>query len=165
LADTRSVKAIFGVPDVSMNRVKLGSRQAITTDVLPGEIDGRVTAVSPAADPKSHVYSVEVTVPNPQNQLKTGMIASLTLAGRPLAHARLAIPLAAVIRDPQQANSFAVLVPEGTGDTEKVVSRKVELGDAYGNMIEVLHGVKLGERVVTTGATLVQSGDQVRIIP
>ncbi len=79
IADTHSVKAVFGVPDTAMGRVKLGQRQAVTTDVFPRPSPGVITAISPAADPKSRVYSVEVTLPNPRNQLKSGMIASLGL--------------------------------------------------------------------------------------
>jgi multidrug efflux system membrane fusion protein len=41
----------------------------------------------------------------------------------------------------------------------------VELGEAYGNLIAVTSGLKPGERVVTTGATLIKSGDQARVIP
>ncbi len=165
IADTRSVKAVFGVPDTSMQRVKLGQRQAITTDAVPGEFEGHVSTISPAADPKSRVYSVEVTIANPQNRLKSGMIASLSLGGEELPHPVVAVPLAAVIRDPQQQNNFAVLVVDGAGDTVTARARTVTLGDAYGNMIEVTGGVKQGERVVTTGVTLIKSGDQVRVIP
>jgi multidrug efflux pump subunit AcrA (membrane-fusion protein) len=45
-----------------------------------------------------------------------------------------------------------------------VRSRTVDLGDAYGNMIQVLGGIKAGERVVTAGSTLVRSGDKVRVM-
>lgn len=165
LADTRSVKAVFGVPDTVIERVKPGDRQTITTDALPGEFDGRVTTVSPAADPKSRVYSVEVTIPNPKDKLRSGMIASLALGGKTLAQPVTAIPLAAVIRDPAQPGAFAVLTAEGTGDTATARSRTVELGDPYGNLIAVTKGLQPGERVVTTGATLIKSGEQVRIIP
>jgi multidrug efflux system membrane fusion protein len=164
LADTRSVRAVFGVPDNAMGRIKLGQRQVITTDALPDEFSGRVTAISPAADPKSRVYSVEVTVPNTRNQLKSGMIASLALGGEILPSALLAVPLSAVIRDPQNPEGFAVLVAEGDGDPVTVHNRTVELGDAYGNMIQVLGGLKAGERVVTAGSTLVRSGDKVRVM-
>lgn len=164
IADTRAVKAIFGVPDTAMGRVKLGQRQAITTDVFPDAFAGRVTGISPAADPKSRVYSVEVTLPNPHNQLKSGMIASLAFEGEMLPSAVLAVPLSAVIRDPQKPDEFAVLMAEGAGDPATVRARSVELGDAYGNMIQVLGGVKSGERVVSTGATLVKSGEQVRVV-
>jgi RND family efflux transporter MFP subunit len=134
------------------------------TDVFPESFSGRVTAVSPAADPKSRVYSVEVTIPNPKNQLKAGMIASLSFNGQILPDAVLAVPLSAVIRDPQNAESFAVLTTDGKGDPATVHAHTVQLGDAYGNMIEVLGGVKAGDRVVTAGATLVKAGEQVRII-
>ena len=164
IADTRSVRAVFGVPDNAMGRIKLGQRQAITTDALPGEFSGHVTAVSPAADPRSRVYSVEVTIPNPRNQLKSGMIASLALGGEILPASVLAVPLSAVIRDPQDPQGFVVLIAEGTGDPVTVRSRSVNLGDAYGNMIQVLGGLKSGERVVTAGSTLVRSGDKVRVI-
>ena len=165
LADTRSVKAVFGVPDTSMQRVRVGQRQAITTDAVPGEFQGWVSTISPAADPKSRVYSVEVTIANPKNRLKSGMIASLSLGGEELPHPVLAVPLAAVVRDPQQNNGFAVLVVDSAGETVTARSRTVELGEAYGNMIAVNGGLKPGERVITTGATLIKSGDQVRVIP
>lgn len=164
IADTKSVRAVFGVPDNAMGRVKLGQRQAITTDAFPEAFAGRVSVISPAADPKSRVYSVEVTIPNPKNQLKAGMVASLTLGGESLPSMVLAVPLGAVIRDPQKPEGFAVLLAEGNGDPATVRARSVELGDAYGNMIQVLGGVSAGDRVITSGATLVKSGDQVRVI-
>jgi RND family efflux transporter MFP subunit len=164
VADTRSVRAVFGVPDNAMGRIKLGQRQVITTDAFPEEFTGHVTAISPAADPKSRVYSVEVTVPNPRNQLKAGMIASLSMGGEILPSTVLAVPLSAVIRDPQNPQGFAVLLAEGAGDSTTVQAHAVELGDAYGNMIQLLGGVKAGDRVVTSGATLVKSGDKVRVM-
>lgn len=164
IADTKSVRAVFGVPDNAMDRIKLGQKQAIITDVFPDAFIGHITAISPAADPKSRVYSVEVTIPNPKNQLKAGMIASLSLGGEILPSEVLAVPLSAVIRDPQKPEEFAVLLAEGSGDPAIVRAHTVELGDAYGNMIQVLGGVKAGERVVTSGSTLVKSGEKVRVI-
>ena len=52
IADTRSVRAVFGVPDNAMGRIKLGQPQAITTDALPNDFSGHVSAISPAADPR-----------------------------------------------------------------------------------------------------------------
>ena len=165
LADTRSVKAVFGVPDTAISRLKLGDRQTITTDAVSQDFVGRVTAISPEADPKSRVYSVEVTIPNPKNQLRAGMIASLVLEQTEPAHEALAVPLDAVVRDPYQPNAFAVLIADGTGDSAIARLHTVELGDACGNMITVLKGVTPGERVLTTGATYVKSGEKVNIIP
>jgi multidrug efflux system membrane fusion protein len=165
LADTESVKAVFGVPDTSISRVRLGQHLAISTDALPQQFAGRVSAISPAADPKSRVFSVEVTIPNPKNQLKSGMIASLALNGVQLPQSVLAVPLSAVIRDPARADNFAVMVTEGSGDFETARLRPVELGDTYGNMITAKGGLTFGERVITTGVSLIKSGDKVRVIP
>jgi len=165
IANTRTVKAVFGVPDTSMDRVKIGQSQLITTDALPQSFRGRVTAISPSADPKSRVFSVEVSIDNPKDQLKSGMIASLVLNGEPLDRSIMAIPLSAVIRDPERAKGFAVMIVEGDGEIESVRMHPIELGDVYGNMIGVNHGLESGQRVVTTGVTLVRNGDRVRMIP
>lgn len=165
IADTRTVKATFGVPDLMVSRVKLGGKQAIAVDAAPGLFDGRVTAISPAADPKSRVYSVEVTIPNPHNQLRAGMIASLEFAVDAPAVKQPAVQLAAVVRHPQVANAFAVYVAEGNTNPATARVRAIEPGEAHGNRIVVVKGLKPGERVITTGATLVKDGDPVNIIP
>jgi len=164
VADTRSVKAVFGLPDVSIRQVKLGQTMTITTDALAGQFRGRVTSISPAADPKSRVYSVEVTIQNPDNALKSGMIASLAVGGEELAHPVLAVPLASVIRN-SSGSGFAVMLAVGSGDTLSARLRPVELGDAYGNVIGITNGLSAGDKVITTGVTLVKDGDTVRVIP
>ncbi len=165
LADTQSVKAVFGVPDTSISRVRPGQHLAITTDAFPQPFAGRVSAISPAADPKSRVFSVEVTIPNPRDRLKSGMIASLALDGSLLPQSVLAVPLAAVIRDPERNDGFAVMIAESAGDAETARLRAVELGDIYGNMIAAKGGLNSGESVITTGVGLVKSGAKIRILP
>ena len=164
LADTSSVKAVFGIPDILITRVKPGQHLLVATDALSHSVEGRVSAISPAADPKSRVFSVEVTIPNTRNELKSGMIASLSLEGPNLRQPALAVPLAAVIRDPARANGFAVMRAEGSGDLVSARLQSVELGDTLGNMIVTKGGLSSGERVITTGVTLIKSGDRVRII-
>ncbi len=137
----------------------------MTTEALPDPFSGHVTSISAAADAKSRVYSVEVRIDNPKNLLKAGMIASITIgAGQPIGKVTV-IPLTAVVRSPANPNGFAVYVTEGTGDTVKVHTQDVSLGDTYGNMIAVLSGVNLKDRVVTSGTNMIKNGDQVRVIP
>ena len=165
ISDTRTVKVVFGVPDLVIGQVKLGQSLAITTDALPGTFRGRVSTISPAADPKSRVYSVEVAIQNPRNQLKSGMIATLSLGGESLPRSVTVVPLEAVVRDPQQANAFAVMVAEGAGDTVTAHLHSVELGDAYGNRIAIVRGVDVNQRVITTGVNLIKDGEAVRLLP
>ncbi len=165
LADTRSVKAVFGVPDTAIDRVKLGSPQTVTTEALPGSFSGHVTSISAAADPKSRVYSVEVRIDNPKNLLKSGMIASITIgAGHPIGRVNV-VPLTAVVRSPDNPNGFAVYLTDGAGDTVTVHIHDVTLGDTYGNNIAVMSGLGPKERVVTSGTNMIKNGQQVRVIP
>ena len=165
LADTRSVKAVFGVPDTAMGEVKLGSVQSITTEALPGSFSGHITSISAAADQKSRVYSVEVRIDNLDNRLKSGMIATISIgAGHPNARV-MVVPLTAVVRSPNDPNGFAVYVTDGPGDTVKVHTQDVTLGDTYGNNIAVLSGLNLKDRVVISGTNMIKNGDQVRVIP
>jgi len=165
LADTHLVKAVFGVPDTRVNQVKLGAPQTISTTSLPEEFHGRITSVSPSADPKSRVFSVEVTIPNPDNRLKPGMIATLNLsaAGRPAPVT--VVPLSAVVRSTQHSDGFAVFVVSQQAGKTLVHERSVEIGDTLGNSISVTKGLEAGEQVVVTGATLIKDGDEIKVIP
>jgi RND family efflux transporter MFP subunit len=165
IANTRTVKAVFGVPDTSIGRVKIGQLLTITTDALSQSFRGRITAISPAADPKSRVFSVELTIDNPKNFLKSGMIATLALEGAHLPQSVSAVPLSAVIRDPQKTDGFAVMVATGDSEIESAHIRSVQLGSVYGNMIGISSGLQSGEKVITTGVTMIKNGASVRVIP
>lgn len=165
LTDTHLVKAVFGVPDTMIGSVHLGDAQSITTSAFSGEFHGRVTSISPAADPKSRVFSVEVTIPNPGDRLKAGMIGTVTL-GRGAAPQPVAVvPLSAVVASSRRENAFAVFLLDEQAGKTVVHEREVEVGETFGNSIRVLRGAKVGDRVVVLGATLVKDGQQVQVIP
>ena len=165
LADTHLVKAVFGVPDTRVSSAKLGATQTITTTSLPGEFHGRITSVSPSADPKSRVFSIEVTIPNSDDRLKPGMIATLVLGGGKLESTTTVVPLGAVVRSTQHADGFAVFVVTDQGGKRVVHERTVEIGDTQGNSISIMNGLKPGEPVVVSGGTLVKDGDEIKVIP
>jgi len=56
-------------------------------------------------------------------------------------------------------------VAEASGDTARVHTQDVTLGDTYGNMIAVVNGVTTKDRVVTSGTNMIKNGDEVRVIP
>lgn len=170
VADTSSVKAVFGVPDWLMQRARLGMALPVTIEAFGArEFPGLITAIAPFADPSSHVFEIELSIRNPQALLKPGMIATVTLPTEDPAAARseaeaLVVPLSAVVRPPE-SNQFAVFVVEGTGDNLVARMREVEVGQVYGNQVAVSNGLARGERVVVTGASLLADGEAVRIIP
>ena len=166
LADDSSVKVVFGVPDVTVDSIHVGDPATVRTQAYEDKVfHGKVTAVSPAADAKSHIFQVEVTLPNPSRILKVGMIAKVDFATLASSKAnRITVPLSAVVRWPKSNNDYAVYVVEK--EHGKLVSRvrKVALGETFGNNIEIASGVFRGEKVVTNGATLVRDGGRVDIV-
>jgi RND family efflux transporter MFP subunit len=165
LADTRSVKAVFGAPDVELRRLRLGMPLAVTTEAYPGlEFRGKVTAISPSADEKSRVFNIEVTVPNPHDQLKSGMIATLELPAAGPSEPLLAVPVTAIVASKHNSQGYAVIVVQDQAGKQVAHARDVTLGPALGNMVAIQRGLKAGERVVTTGAPLVVDGEPVRVV-
>ena len=166
VADTSSVKAVFGVADVAVPEMRLGRTLSVETDSMPGkEFRGQITSVFPAADPKSRVFNVEVTIPNPGFLLRPNMIVSLSVSTRQAVSAQPVVPLNAVMKAKDNPNGYAVFVVTDEGGRPVARLRDVRLGEAYGNTVAVADGVKQGERVITTGNTMVLDGGQVQVIP
>jgi RND family efflux transporter MFP subunit len=165
-ADTRSVKAEFGVPDIDVVSMKMGSQQTVITDALPGvEFRGKISRIAPSADPSSRVFEVECTIPNPDGRLKSGMIASLKLIAHTPTAQPIVIPLNSIVRPKNDPNGYAVFVVEHRDTSDVAVTRTVSLGDVVGNMITVVSGLQGGEKVVVRGATIVPDSGAVRVIP
>ena len=172
IGDVRSVKVVFGVPDVVVGSMKPGAEQTVSVEAVPGRtFTGQITRVAPSADPSSRVFEVEVTIPNQDGALKSGMIGALEVdhsggaSPAPAAAAGRLIPLNAVVRPPGQADGYAVYVVDGPAGKQRARLRRVELGDVSGNMIRVTSGLQGGERVIVRGATLAVDSQPVRIIP
>ncbi len=167
LANTEDVKVVFGISDLMLKHVKLGDQLAVTTEALRGRVfRGLVTAISPSADPKSRVFDVEITILNPDQNLKVGMIAAVAVATGQAPTAVTVVPLTAVVRSRTNPQGYALfVVEEKDGKQIARLRDNIELGEVYGNMITVTKGVRVGDPVIVTGATLVADGQPVRIIP
>jgi len=166
VADTSSVKAVFGVADIVVPEMKLGRTLAIESETMPGkEFRGQITSVFPAADQKSRAFNVEVTIQNPEFLLRPNMIVSLRVETNQAASAQLIVPLNAVMKARNNANGYQVFVLEEQGGRQMARLRDVKLGQSFGNTVAVTEGLKEGERVITTGTTMVNDGDQIKVIP
>ncbi len=166
VADTSSVKAVFGVADVAVPEMKPGSTLSVESETMSGtEIRGQITSIFPAADPKSRAFNVEVTIPNTGYLLRPGMIVSLKVGTRQSGRAQPVVPLNAVMKAKGNPNGYALFVVTEEGGRQVARLRDVKLGESYGNTVVVTDGVKPGDRVITTGGTMVNDGDPVKVIP
>jgi multidrug efflux system membrane fusion protein len=166
LADTRSMKAVIGVPDVAISGFTIGSRQVVRSEATPGsEYQGRITRIAPSADPSSRLFEVECTIPNRDNRLKSGMIATIELAGGGGASGSALVPLSAIVRPTDDPSGYAVFVVEEVEGKKIARARRVALGDLSGNLIGISNGLSPDEKVIVVGASLVVDSQEVTLIP
>ena len=170
MIDTHVVKAVFAVPDTSLSKIRTGQRQTVMLNALGHEAPGIVTAISPQADPKSRVFSIEVTLNNPREEIRPGMIGSVTLRtatpGRTHSEApRLVVPLSAVIRSPGDPRGFAVMLLNQREGKQYAASQVIEIGQTFGNQIEVTRGLRAGQKLIAIGGSLVHDGQEVHVLP
>ena len=162
IADIGRVKVTFGAPDYALSQVRLGQQLAIQTEIDAAPLRGRVTSISPAADPQNRIFAVEVTVSNRDRHLKPGMIASVGLGEVP--HASTSIPLSAIVPFPSEPEQFAVMVAQERAGRLVANLRKVQLGATHDNSVAV-DGIQPGEQIVSVGAQLLKDGDPIQVIP
>lgn len=166
IADVTSVKVLFAVPDVVLGDVRLGQELGVSTESVKDRLfRGRVTAISPEAGSRSRVFNVEITIPNRDNVLKPGMIASLVLDTTGSDVKVILLPLGSIVSSGGDGGGFAVFVVNNEDGKSVARRRDVELGSVYGNRVAVPGGLTRGETVIVMGSQLVRDGEQVRIIP
>jgi RND family efflux transporter MFP subunit len=165
VGDTRRVKAIFGIPDTILGSIHSGKKQGVFTETYSQEFIGQITAISPQADQKSRTFQVEVTLPNPKDLLKAGMVVTLDMGQAKLSSPVLVIPLNSIVSPSDGTNTFNIFVVTHEGDKEVAKRRMVQPGQAFGNKVAITKGAALGERIISNGATLVSDGQVVQIIP
>lgn len=83
LVDTSTAILRLAVPHSFAHTLKAGANQILKTE--PGgaitQVTGRITFVSPVADPASGLVQIEITFNNPNNRIKTGIKGSIDLPG------------------------------------------------------------------------------------
>ncbi|AUV88929.1 efflux RND transporter periplasmic adaptor subunit [Vibrio campbellii] len=131
--------------------MKAGSQATMTLDAIPGnEWQGVVDYVYPILDPKTRTLRVRLKFPNPDGALKPNMFANIAL--QPVTDdAVLTIPKSSVIRS---GGMTRVVLAEGEG---KYRSARIEVGREAGEQIEVLQGLKQGDKIVTSSHFMLDS--------
>jgi RND family efflux transporter MFP subunit len=165
IIDTHCVKADFAAPDFKLLGIRRGQKQPVVLDPLQRTATGVVTSISPQADPQSRVFTVEVTLDNPREDIRPGMIGSLVLGSPRDSRPRLVVPLAAVVRAPTDPNGFAVFRLTERSGKSYASAQTIEIGETYGDSIEVTRGLSAGQKIISLGGAQLHDGQQVSVIP
>ncbi len=139
------------VPESQAADIRPGTPVEARTPALPGVVfTGKVGALLPDINMTTRTIKARVELANPRGELLPGMFASLTFA--PAARkAVLQVPTEAVI---QTGKRTVVMVAEAGG---KFAPVDVEIGTEANGETEIRKGLKLGQKVVTSGQFLLDS--------
>ncbi len=147
------VKVMINVSESLYSYIRKGMAVTVELDALPElKYAGKVSRITPAIDPATRTFAIEITVANGKEQIKPGMFARVTLNyGQ---RRNIVIPDRAVVKQLGSGDRFVfVLKQDGTVDY-----RKVELGRRMNDRYEILNGIANGEEVVVTGHAALKNG-------
>jgi cobalt-zinc-cadmium efflux system membrane fusion protein len=145
IRDTATVWVESDVFEGDLSRVRVGQRVSVAADAIPGRtFNGTVAVVGSEVHPETRAVRVRTVVANSGGWLKPNMFARVRLAtGGPGA---VVVPREALQED---GGAQVLFVEEAPGVYRR---RPVRAGEALGESVVIVTGVRAGEKVVTRGA-------------
>lgn len=137
-------------------KIKIGTKVEVTFNYYPGEIfKGKITFIYPIVDPVSRTVSVRMDIQNSNGELKPSMYGNVKIIGDGSGE-MLSVPETAVIRS---GKKNIVVLGLGEGKFKPV---EVTLGHYSDGFYQVLGGVKLNDKIVTSGQFMLDSESSLR---
>jgi Cu(I)/Ag(I) efflux system membrane fusion protein len=156
VADLAQVWIMLDVPEAQAGRVRPGNAVEFALPALPGErFTGSIDYVYPELDTRTRTLRARAVIQNPEDRLRPGMYADVTISGD-VHDDVLLVPSEAVIRT---GTRDVVIVDEGAGRFRPVA---VRVGPESAHDTVILAGLEAGQRVVTSGQFLIDSEANVR---
>jgi len=160
VVNTQRLKVTAGVPEAYAAEIRRGSPVTVSVKALNSEpVQAQIAFAGSVVDPRSRTFSIEIELNNTSGDMKPAMIVDVFVTSRVLTE-QVVIPQTSILRDENGSSVYlAVDSAEGT-ITER---RPIELGPSYQGRTVITSGLEAGERVITTGQTLVAEGDLIEI--
>lgn len=118
----------------------------------PSRLSGNVRTISPAADQATRSFTVKITLP-PEKHIKSGLFARVDI---PVGEAGiLTLPRSALVKYGQLTGFYLV------DDQQRARFRLVRTGRLLGERVEVISGLKTGDRYVVQPPLEMQDGVKV----
>jgi cobalt-zinc-cadmium efflux system membrane fusion protein len=152
VADVVTVWMLANVSETNIRYVHSGQEVSVATMAYPDQVyEGKITIVGTSVDPNLHTLLIRSEIQNPRRELLPGMLANFVIrTGTPITS--VAVPQAGIVREGDGTMTLWV-----TTDQRKFLQRTVKLGLQSDGYVQVLDGLKPGERVVTEGAVFLDN--------
>jgi cobalt-zinc-cadmium efflux system membrane fusion protein len=149
IADLSSVWLVANVREADAGHVQRGQSVEVHVLAYPDRtFKARVVYVAPTIDPNTHRLMVRAVIDNADRALKPEMFANFRILTS-AADDSPAVPEGAVVYEGETAHVW-VLTKE-----QSLVIRPIHVGRVSDGFVEVLEGLKPGERVVTKGSLFI----------
>lgn len=160
IAETDPIRLQANVATTDAARIHVGSKVTVTGQGF-ADVRARLTSVSPGLDPASRTAVAEVLWPNADGAIKPGQFLSMDVEVAE-SGTGVTVPTSAIQQPVGNASPF-VWLADGTNERGVYTVRRVEvrLGVASRERIQVLDGLKRGQRVVTKGGMFLKDGERV----
>lgn len=152
IADLSTVWILADVYQYELPWVKIGSQVEIELSYLPGKpFRGRITYIYPYLNMETKTAKARVEVQNTQNfELKPDMYATVKISS-PARVFDVAVPEEAIIRSGER-NIAVMSLGGGYFDP-----REVKLGVTAEGYVQILEGIREGEKIVVSSQFLIDS--------
>jgi HlyD family secretion protein len=157
VVDISRVVARVNVPLDQAGFIAVGQPATVALSDGSLETSGRVTVVSPAADPGSTTAQVWVQAENPGERLKPGRAVRVAIIAATLPKA-IVVPVAALL--PSSEGGVVVM---SVGSDSVAHQKAVKTGVRDADAVEILEGVSPGEQVVVVGGVGLEDGAKVKV--
>ncbi|MCU1319071.1 MAG: secretion protein HlyD [Edaphobacter sp.] len=154
VAQVSTLRLRIPVPETLSGYVRDGDTADIRVQATADRFSGKIVRTTGSLDRATRSLQVEVDVPNPKLKLTPGMYADVTLRIQGNTDA-LTVPVDAIDHSTAGAT---VLVVNANGEVER---RKVKTGLEGPQEIEVLEGLRVGERVIVGNLSTFQPGQKI----
>ncbi|MCF6156118.1 MAG: efflux RND transporter periplasmic adaptor subunit [Candidatus Brocadia sp.] len=162
IADMGSLQVEADVSESNLELVKVGQPCEIQLDALPeSRFRGEVHMIVPTADRSKATVMVKVRFIDKDSRTLPEMSAKVAFLSRPIENEEqkplTTINTAAIVT--RNDRNFVFLIKDN-----RVVQTPITLGSRLGDMIEVLDGIKQGDKVVVNPLNKLKDGSKVKII-
>jgi membrane fusion protein (multidrug efflux system) len=152
------LKADFRVAEAYLGAVRPGQRIELGVDAFPGRtFTGEVFAIDPLVDESGRSILLRAKLPNPDNLLRPGLFARVTLVLNEREGA-IQVPEQALV--PQGQDQYVFRVADG-----KAAFTKVTVGIRREGMVEIVEGLSPTDEVVIAGQLKLRDGAEVTPVP
>ena len=149
IGDLSTVWLVAYVRESEAQNVKIGQSMQFTVLAFPDRVfTAKIAYVATSFDPATRRLLVRATIDNSEGALRPEMFASVTIQTGADDNSP-AVPREAIIYD---GNAARVWIAR---DDQAVEPRQIKTGLANGQMVQVLDGLRLGEKVVSKGSLFV----------